>query len=147
MQEAWQEKQDAALAAAITELANFTGSGLSAADKKKQKAELEARVALLEGHASSYNDAGPMLHCVVWHDGEVWRAAIDTHALHAPDSKEGLLADFTPMTNFRCVQHTVAALQCVWCDLFGVTSMRVDAETAQWPWDVVCWLMLVMPQK
>lgn len=102
VQEKWQEKQDAALAAAITDVANFSGTGLSAADKKKQKAELEARVTLLEGHASGYADAGPLLHCVVWHDGDAWRAAIDTQELHESDSKEGRLADFTPMTNFRC---------------------------------------------
>lgn len=110
VQEKWQEKQDAALAAAITELADFSAVGLSPAEKKTQKKELEARVSLLKGHASSYSDAGPQLHCVVWHDGDAWRAAIDTHELHAPESKQGLLADFTPMTNFRCASPSRAAV-------------------------------------
>eukprot|EP00892_Ulva_mutabilis_P003276 jgi/Ulvmu1/131/UM001_0135.1 len=114
----WQEKQDAALAAAITDLAAFSTAGLSSAEQKQRKAELEARVALLEGHASGYADAGPQLHCVVWHDGDAWRAAIDTHELHAPDSQEGLLADFTPMTNFRAARQyaTFSALDaCNYC--------------------------------
>ena len=45
--------------------------------------------------------AGPMLDCVVWHDGEVWRAALDTRDMYEPGSSKGALADFTPMTNFR----------------------------------------------
>ena len=42
-----------------------------------------------------------MLSCVVWHDGEVWRAALDTSDMYEPDSGKGLLADFEPLTNFR----------------------------------------------
>lgn len=45
--------------------------------------------------------AGPLLECVVWHDGEVWRAALDTSDLYEPESGEGALADCPPLTNFR----------------------------------------------
>lgn len=42
-----------------------------------------------------------MLDCVVWHDGERWRAALDTSDMYEPGSGKGLLADFAPMTNFK----------------------------------------------
>jgi tripeptidyl-peptidase-2 len=38
---------------------------------------------------------------VVWHDGEAWRAAIDTSDLFEPGSGKGMLADFTPLTNYK----------------------------------------------
>ena len=59
-------------------------------------------------HMHACNGAGPMLDCVVWHDGGCWRAALDTSELHEPDSKLGALADFTPLTNYRAErQHGV----------------------------------------
>lgn len=42
-----------------------------------------------------------MLDCVVWHDGEHWRAALDTSDMYEPGSGKGALADFTPMTNYK----------------------------------------------
>jgi tripeptidyl-peptidase II len=45
--------------------------------------------------------AGPMLFCVVWHDGDAWRAALDTSDLYEPGSDKGLLADFVPLTNYK----------------------------------------------
>lgn len=62
-------------------------------------------------------DAGPWLECVVWHDGERWRAAIDSSDLYAPGDGRGLLADFTPMTDFD-VERQYATLRWVcacWC--------------------------------
>ena len=55
-------------------------------------------------------DAGPWLECVVWHDGERWRAAIDSSDLHAPGDGRGLLADFMPMTDFD-VERQYATLR------------------------------------
>jgi hypothetical protein len=95
----------------------------TAAEAKERKAELDARVKLLEGHADSYSDPGPMVHCVVWHDKDAWRAALDTSELfdffdEAGTGEEGKVADFTPMTDFRCagpralLQHPMRLQQC-----------------------------------
>jgi len=38
---------------------------------------------------------------VVWHDGQHWRAAIDSSDMYMPGDGRGLLADFSPMTDFK----------------------------------------------
>ncbi|XP_075977565.1 tripeptidyl-peptidase II [Anticarsia gemmatalis] len=50
---------------------------LSPADKF-QKEELEARVEVLQAAEKKYHDLGPTYDCVLFHDGTVWRACIDT---------------------------------------------------------------------
>ena len=52
--------------------------------------------------------AGPMLDCVVWHDGGCWRGALDTAELHEPGSGAGALSDFAPMTNYRAQRQHAA---------------------------------------
>ena len=49
--------------------------------------------------------AGPLLDCVVWHDGSCWRAALDTSELHEPGSAAGQLADFEPLTDYKAEQR------------------------------------------
>ena len=48
----------------------------------------------------SYEDKGPVIDAVVWHDGEVWRVALDTQSLE-DDPESGKLADFAPLTNYK----------------------------------------------
>lgn len=48
----------------------------------------------------SYDDKGPIIDAVVWHDGEVWRVALDTQSFE-DDTECGKLADFSPLTNYR----------------------------------------------
>jgi len=54
----------------------------------------------------SYDDKGPVIDAVVWHDGEVWRVALDTQSLE-DDPDCGKLADSVPLTNYRYVQSLV----------------------------------------
>nr|AFN53692.1 tripeptidyl peptidase II [Linum usitatissimum] len=68
------------------------------------------------GEWHNYDDKGPVIDAVVWYDGELWRAALDTQNLE--DNPEcGKLADFVPLTNYRIERK------------FGVFS-TVDACTA-----------------
>lgn len=50
--------------------------------------------------SQSYQDNGPIIDAVVWHDGDVWRAALDTQEMDQ-ESGHGKLADCTPLTNYR----------------------------------------------
>ncbi|PZC73760.1 hypothetical protein B5X24_HaOG208819 [Helicoverpa armigera] len=47
-------------------------------EDKILKEELEARVEVLQTAEKKYNDVGPTYDCVLFHDGTVWRACIDT---------------------------------------------------------------------
>ena len=44
--------------------------------------------------------AGPLIHAVVWNDGDKWLTALDTSDLHKPESGEGALADYRPLADF-----------------------------------------------
>lgn len=50
----------------------------------------------------------------MWHDGEAWRAALDTSDLYEAGSGKGLLADFAPMTNFRAERQVGGEGGVVW---------------------------------
>ena len=67
-------------------------------DQKKERSELELRVELAQSAAKSYKDPGPILDCVVFHDGKHWRAAIDT-------DEDGDLGDEKAMTNYRVARE------------------------------------------
>ncbi|CAA0834352.1 Tripeptidyl-peptidase 2 [Striga hermonthica] len=98
----WDEKNQEAIAEAVKQLGEFDKrhTKVDDANLKKKRVDLQSRVDLLRKQADSYYDKGPVIEAVVWHDGEVWRAALDTQSLE-DDSGCGKLADFVPLTNYR----------------------------------------------
>uniref|UniRef100_A0ABD2WWK7 Tripeptidyl-peptidase 2 n=1 Tax=Trichogramma kaykai TaxID=54128 RepID=A0ABD2WWK7_9HYME len=83
----WDEGHKTALVEATRLLQEFEASHpqLSTAQEKLEKEELESRIEYLNGLEKKYEDVGPTYDCVVFHDGQIWRACIDT-------SEEGNLA-------------------------------------------------------
>ena len=63
-------------------------------DQKKQKTELDKRLAQFKKASASWKDPGPVFDCVVFNDGNHWRAAIDT-------DEDGDFEDEKLLTNFR----------------------------------------------
>ncbi|GER46667.1 tripeptidyl-peptidase [Striga asiatica] len=98
----WDEKNQEAIAEAVKQLDDFDKKHAKVDDTnlKKKREDLQNRVDLLRKQADSYDDKGPVIDAVVWHDGNVWRAALDTQSLE-DDSGCGKLADFVPLTNYR----------------------------------------------
>jgi tripeptidyl-peptidase-2 len=108
---------EATAAVAAFEAAHGRAPATATPAEIKQREELEMRVKLLEELSSKYEDQGPMVEAVVWHDGEKWVAALDTSDFYSPvarsttpktteESKnilnKGALELFgEPLTNFR----------------------------------------------
>lgn len=123
------EQQRGAMTAATSALAAFNKQHPAAKvgadpELKKEKEELEARVKLLEELGGKFDDLGPMIDCVVWHDGEQWLAALDTTEIYdlfdradltsadGGASAPGALAAFIPLTNFhQCRQYGTISAQ------------------------------------
>nr|XP_012225494.1 PREDICTED: tripeptidyl-peptidase 2 [Linepithema humile] len=76
----WDDGHKTALAEASRQLQEFESKNpqLSTVEERLQKEELEARVEVLNSLEKKYCDAGPTYDCVVFHDGNIWRACIDT---------------------------------------------------------------------
>ncbi|KAH9647044.1 tripeptidyl-peptidase 2 [Citrus sinensis] len=98
----WEEKNQEAIAKAVKHLDEFNQKHKKVEDGKLKRVreDLQNRVDILRKQAESYDDKGPVVDAVVWHDGEVWRVALDTQSLEdEPD--HGKLADFAPLTNYK----------------------------------------------
>ncbi|XP_053618070.1 tripeptidyl-peptidase 2 [Plodia interpunctella] len=79
----WDVGHKPALAEATKLLQDFESEVVSKSsnislEDKLLKEELEARVEVLQNAEKKYNDLGPTYDCVLFHDGTVWRACIDT---------------------------------------------------------------------
>jgi tripeptidyl-peptidase-2 len=85
---------------------------------RREKEELEAKVDVLTQLFKTFEDFGPSIDCVVWHDGEQWLAAIETTQLYSFFEEEDVASDkgsldaFEPLTNYRdCLRYgTFSAL-------------------------------------
>ncbi|XP_042890415.1 tripeptidyl-peptidase 2-like isoform X3 [Penaeus japonicus] len=65
---------------------------------KMTKEDAETRVSLLNSLEKKYNDLGPAYDCVLYHDGDVWRACIDT-------SERGELESGIHLGEYRVTQQ------------------------------------------
>ncbi|XP_020282375.1 tripeptidyl-peptidase 2 isoform X2 [Pseudomyrmex gracilis] len=76
----WDDGHKTALAEASRQLQDFESKcpQVSTSEERLKKEELEAQVEVLNNLEKKYCDVGPTYDCVVFHDGEVWRACIDT---------------------------------------------------------------------
>lgn len=66
---------------------------LSDESAELSKKERQARVDALQHAIDHYEDLGPVYDCVVFHDGNLWRAVVDT-------DEDGDLAEETVLTDF-----------------------------------------------
>ncbi|XP_048325872.2 tripeptidyl-peptidase 2 [Ziziphus jujuba] len=98
----WDEKNQEEIAKAVKNLDEFDQKHIKVedADLKRVREDLQNRIDYLRKQADSYDDKGPIIDAVVWHDGDVWRVALDTRSLE-DDPNSGKLANFVPLTNFR----------------------------------------------
>ncbi|KAJ1670922.1 hypothetical protein EV182_007921, partial [Spiromyces aspiralis] len=66
-----------------------------------ERDELESQKMALQTLIDKYEDNGPIIDCVMFHDGEAWRAIVDT-------TTDGDLRSLTPMTDYakeRQISH------------------------------------------
>ncbi|KAI5444494.1 variant 2, tripeptidyl-peptidase II Tpp2 [Lathyrus oleraceus] len=98
----WDEKNQEEIAKAVKQLDDFDQQHIKVEDGKLKRVreDLQHRLDLLRRQSESYDDKGPVINAVAWHDGEVWRAALDTQSLE-DDPDCGRLANFVPLTNYR----------------------------------------------
>ncbi|MED6151046.1 tripeptidyl-peptidase II Tpp2 [Stylosanthes scabra] len=98
----WDKKNQEEIAKAVKQLDDFDQqhAKIEDAELKKAREDLQNRVDLLRKQSESYDDKGPVIDVVVWHDGEVWRVALDTQSIE-DDPDCGKLANFVPLTNYR----------------------------------------------
>ncbi|KAK3095930.1 hypothetical protein FSP39_020998 [Pinctada imbricata] len=92
----WDPPQRAALAEATKNLEEFEAAhdkNLSE-DDKLSKEDLQAQVDILTNLDKKYSDSGPTYDCVVFHDGNTYRACIDT-------SEKGELSECKLLASYR----------------------------------------------
>ncbi|THG01089.1 hypothetical protein TEA_016291 [Camellia sinensis var. sinensis] len=78
----WDEKHQEAIAEAVKCLDEFDKKHVKVEDAnlKRAREDLQNKVDFLRKQADGYDDKGPVIDAVVWHDGELWRVALDTQS-------------------------------------------------------------------
>ncbi|XP_059163051.1 tripeptidyl-peptidase 2-like isoform X2 [Physella acuta] len=76
----WSPQHRAALSDALRELESFDKAHptCTAPEDKTQREDLQARVDILNSLDKKYPELGAVYDCVVFHNGEKWRACVDT---------------------------------------------------------------------
>jgi len=91
----WDEEQRQAVTDLERSLARWDAAHPSPSeDEKKEREELETRLAELRALQEKYDDPGPIYDCVVFHDGQTWRVVIDA-------DEDGDLAEEPLLTDYR----------------------------------------------
>lgn len=63
-------------------------------EQLRERKDLEARLEQLRDLGQAFEEPGPLFDCVVFHDGSVWRAVVDT-------DEDGDLGEEALLTNYR----------------------------------------------
>ena len=93
--EKWEEPQRLLRTRLDRELAEWDAAHPEpTAEQLREREDLELRIELCDEMQEKFEDPGPVYDCVVFHDGDVWRAVIDT-------DEDGDLSDEKAMTNYR----------------------------------------------
>ncbi|MDJ0523023.1 MAG: S8 family serine peptidase, partial [Planctomycetota bacterium] len=93
---AWDEQQRAAEATLVRRIADLADAK-EAADRRARR-DATKRLEQLRELQEGYEDPGPIFDCAVFHDGNVWRAVIDT-------DEDGDLADEEALSTYRIAQE------------------------------------------
>ena len=99
--EKWDEANRAVLTEVERQLVEWDAAHPQPSQKeRKERDDMELRIDQLMEMDGEYDDPGPIYDCVVFHDGNVFRAVIDT-------DEDGDLADEKPLANYR-IEHEFA---------------------------------------
>ncbi|KAF9916384.1 tripeptidyl-peptidase II Tpp2 [Linnemannia zychae] len=91
----FQKKHFLLVAQVQDELAAFIKAHPTLSEEdQRTKADFNARLDVLKDAHKNFSDPGPVYDCVVFHDGDVWRAVVDAH-------EDGNLKDAPLLTNFK----------------------------------------------
>ncbi|KAF9913312.1 tripeptidyl-peptidase II Tpp2 [Linnemannia zychae] len=91
----FQKKHFLLVAKVQEELATFVKAHPTLTEEdQRTKADLNARLDVLKDSIKNFSDPGPVYDCVVFHDGNVWRAVVDA-------KEDGDLKDAPLLTNYK----------------------------------------------